>query len=47
VTNPYNSCVANREILGSKCAILWHVDYLKISQVKSKVIDIIVYLIEE
>jgi len=28
LTNPYDSCVANREILESQCAILWHADDL-------------------
>jgi len=28
LTNPYDLCVANREILESQCAILWHADDL-------------------
>ena len=32
--NPYDSCVANKQINGSQCTITWHVDDLKISHVK-------------
>ena len=31
--NPYDSCVANKEIEGQQCTITWHVDDLKISHV--------------
>jgi len=47
LTNPYDSCVANRELFGSECAILWHVDDLKISHVNRGVVNRIVYILEE
>ena len=37
--NPYDECVVNKTINGKQCTILWHVDYLKISHVDSKVVD--------
>ena len=33
VLNPYNPCVANREINGSQQTVTWHVDDLKVSHV--------------
>jgi hypothetical protein len=39
VLNPYNNCVANKMIDGTQCTILWHVDDLKISHVKQKVLE--------
>ena len=33
--NPYNPCVANKMINGSKMSVMWHVDDLKISQKES------------
>ena len=30
-TNPYDWCVANKDINGSQCTIVWHVDDLKVS----------------
>ena len=29
--NPYDRCVANKEINGKQCTIIWYVDDLKIS----------------
>ena len=29
--NPYDPCVANRDVEGSQCTIVWHVDDLKVS----------------
>ena len=29
--NPYDPCVANRIVNGSQCAVVWHVDDLKVS----------------
>eukprot|EP00957_Ditylum_brightwellii_P055616 4214755-Ditylum_brightwellii.AAC.1 len=29
--NPYDWCVASKEINGSQCSVVWHVDDLKIS----------------
>ena len=31
VLNPYDICVANQDINGSQCTVLWHVDDIKIS----------------
>ena len=39
VLNPYDACVANKEINGSQCTIIWHVDDLKISHNDPKVVD--------
>ena len=39
VTNPYDWRVANKQMSGKQCTIIWHVDDLKISHVDSKVID--------
>ena len=40
--NPYDWCVANKDINGSQCTIVWHVDDLKISHKDSAVIDEII-----
>ena len=37
--NPYDECVANRQINGSQCMVLWHIDDMKISHVSDKVLD--------
>jgi hypothetical protein len=37
--NPYDKCVANKEINGKQCTILWHVDDLKISHVEKQVVE--------
>lgn len=42
VTNPYDTCVVNKEINGSQCTILWHVDDLKISHVDPDVVTDII-----
>ena len=39
VVNPYDWCIANKEINGKQCTIVWHVDDLKISHADSKVVD--------
>jgi hypothetical protein len=39
ILNPYNNCVANKMIDGTQCAILWHVDDLKILHVKQEVLE--------
>jgi Reverse transcriptase (RNA-dependent DNA polymerase) len=38
ILNPYDSCVANKEINGKQCTIIWHVDDLKISHADDGVI---------
>ncbi|KAG7356172.1 enoyl-CoA hydratase [Nitzschia inconspicua] len=40
--NPYDFCVANKNIDGKQCTIAWHVDDLKISHASSKVVDSII-----
>jgi hypothetical protein len=45
--NPYDECVANKDIDGKQCTILWHVDDLKISHVDAKVVDGILDLLGE
>lgn len=47
VLNPCDECVANKDIDGSQCTILWHVDDLKISHVNSKVVDDIIAHLNE
>ena len=37
--NPYDWCIANRNIKGSQYTIVWHVDDLKISHASPKVVD--------
>jgi len=38
VLNPYDKCMANKDIEGKQCMILWHVDDLKISHVDKNVV---------
>ena len=44
--NDYDSCVANKDIDGKQCTIIWHVDDLKISHVDPAVVTDIIKLIE-
>ena len=44
--NPYDPCVANKDINGHQCTICWYVDDTKISHVDSKVVDTIIENIE-
>ena len=37
--NPYDECKVNKQIDGSQCTVLWHVDDMKISQISDKVLD--------
>ena len=46
VANPYDSCVVNKEINGSQCTILWHVDDLKISHVDPDVVSAVISQLE-
>ena len=39
VINPHAWCVANKDINGTQCTIIWHVDDLKISHKDSAVVD--------
>jgi len=40
--NPYDQCVANKQIHGKQCTIIWHVDDLKISHMEKKVVEDII-----
>ena len=42
IINPYDWCVANKNINGKQCTIVWHVDDLKISHVDPAVNDEII-----
>jgi Reverse transcriptase (RNA-dependent DNA polymerase) len=44
--NPYDSCVANKDINGKQCTVLWHVDDLKISHEDHNVVSQVLQLIE-
>ena len=37
--NPYDPCVANKEVNGSNLTVVWHVDDLKISHVQEKPVE--------
>jgi len=37
--NDYDKCVANKTINGKQCTIIWHVDNLKISHMKKRVVN--------
>lgn len=45
--NPYDSCVVNKDIDGSQCTILWHVDDLKISHSDPNVVTSVVKQLEQ
>jgi hypothetical protein len=47
VFNPYDPCVANKEIEASQCTVAWYVDDTKISHVKSTVVTSVIKMIEE
>ena len=42
VANPYDPCVVNKQIDGSQCTILWHVDDLKISHKNPSVVTSVI-----
>jgi hypothetical protein len=46
IPNPYDSCVMNKDINGSQCTILWHVDDLKISHADPEVVTEVIDLLE-
>ena len=33
IVNPYDPCVANKDVNGKQMTVLWHVDDLKVSHV--------------
>lgn len=45
--NPHDEGVANKEIDGKQCAMLWHVDDLKTSHVDPKVVTEIIRKLNE
>ena len=45
--NPYDWCVANKQIEGRQCTLIWHVDDMKISHGDSRVVDSIIRMLEE
>ena len=45
--NPYDWCVANKQIEGRQCTLIWHVDDMKISHGDSRVVDGIIRMLEE
>ena len=45
--NPYDWCVANKQIDGRQCTLIWHVDDMKISHGDSRVVDGIIKMLEE
>ena len=45
--NPYDPCVANANIKGSQCAIVWYVDDNKISHKDQAGVDDLIQRIEE
>jgi hypothetical protein len=47
VLNPYDPCVANCDVNGKQCTIVWFVDDNKISHVESGVVTQMISLIEE
>ena len=44
--NPYDWCVANKQIDGQQCTLVWHVDDMKISHGDSKVVNRIIKMLE-
>jgi hypothetical protein len=47
IINPYDWCVANKDIDGKQCTILWHVDDLKISHKDPEVVTTIIAQLEK
>ena len=46
--NPYDHCIANKTVNGHQCAIVWHIDDLKISNLQERVVkDMIQHLNKE
>ena len=44
--NEYDKCVANKMIEGKQCTLAFYVDDNKLSHVSSKVVDIVLDMIE-
>ena len=45
--NPYDWCVANKQINGQQCTLVWHVDDMKISHADPKVLTDIINQLEQ
>jgi hypothetical protein len=45
IINSYGPCIANKMIEGKQCTILWHVDDLKISHVRSQVVKDVIQML--
>ena len=45
--NLYDWCVANKQINGQQCTLVWHVDDMKISHADSRVVDDIIKMLEQ
>ena len=45
--NPYDWCVANKQINGHQCTLVWHVDDMKISHAHSQVVTDIINQLEQ
>ena len=37
--NPYDNCITNKQIKGSQCTVLWHIDDLKMSHASQEVLE--------
>ncbi len=47
VLNPYDECVANKQINGQQCTIVWHVDDLKVSHADEAVVTEILAILSK
>eukprot|EP00957_Ditylum_brightwellii_P087055 6626561-Ditylum_brightwellii.AAC.2 len=45
--NTYDWCMVNKEIDGSQCTIVWHVDDLKISHAKNEVVTALINRVQD
>ena len=45
--NPYDWCVASKQIDGQQCTLVWHVDDMTISHTDSRIVDGIITMLEE
>jgi hypothetical protein len=39
LSNPYDNCITNKQIKGSQCTVLWHIDDLKMSHASQEVLE--------
>lgn len=46
IINPYDECVANQNINGSQCTLLWHMDDIKISHKDPTVVSQVIQKVE-